>query len=145
VSAADWTRNFGDGGWTAEFWNLSSSMPASPASPFTGSPTVTQTVGQVYKVDNTTSPAPGVNTQYYTARFTKTINVTTACNIKLQRGSDDGVRVKVNGTTVINDWNDYSYKTTNVSNVPLVAGPNTIVFEFYQRTGESGYSLEWRN
>lgn len=144
VSAGTWTRDFGAGGWTAEFWNRTSSMPSSPSNPFSGTADVTQNVSQVYKPDGASIPAAGINATYYTARFTKSFELTAGCSIDLQRGSDDGVRVKVNGTTVIDDWNTYSYKTATRSNVPLVAGTNTIVFEFYQQAGTSGYSLEWR-
>ena len=120
-------------------------MTASPTHPFGGTPNHTENVSQVDKPDGTSSPASGVNASYYTARFTKSFEVAAACDVKLRSGSDDGVRVKVNGTAVIADWTDHAYDTTDVSDVPLVAGTNTIVFEFYQRSGPSGYSLEWRD
>ena len=145
VIAGDWTRDFGDGGWSAEYWNLTSTMTASPTDPFSGAPTHTENVSQIYKLDEASAPASGVNADFYAARFTKSFELATACDVKLESGSDDGVRVKVNGTAVIADWTDHSYEVTNVSNVPLVAGANTIVFEFYQRAGESGYSLSWRD
>ena len=145
VSAGDWTRDFGDGGWSAEYWNLASSMTASPADPFSGTPTHTENVSQIYKPDNATGPGSGVNDEYYAARFTKSFELATGCEVDLESGSDDGIRVKVNGTAVIADWSDHSYDVSNVSNVPFVAGTNTVVFEFYQRSGTSGYSLAWRD
>ncbi len=142
-AASSWTRDFGPGGWTAEYWNRSS-FSSPPATPFSGSASVTGTVAEVFKTNNTSGPRSGVNADYYTARFTKTFTSTTACNISLQRATDDGVRVKVNGVTVIDDWASYALKTTSVNNIPIVAGSNTIVFEYYEEGGESGYSLEWK-
>ena len=94
-------------------------------------------------MNNSGAPASGVNADYYTARFTKTVTANTACTIRLRRGSDDGVRVKVNGVTVVDDWNAYQYKVRTHESIALNAGSNTIVFEYYEQAGESGYSLEW--
>jgi hypothetical protein len=141
-AAPSWTRDFGPDGWTAQYWNMPS-FSSPPAMP-TGTPTITETVAEVYKPNNSSGPRSGVNADHYIARFTKTFDSPTACTISLQRGSDDGVRVRVNGVTVIDDWATYAYKTSSVSGVPIVAGSNTIVFEYYEQTGESGYSLEWR-
>jgi hypothetical protein len=145
VSRGSLTRDFGSS-WTAEFWDFSS-MPNPLTNPFPGAPDVTQSVTEVYKPNNTSAPA-GLGSSYndfYTARFTTTFEAGSSCSIRLERGSDDGIRVKVNGTTVIDDWADYAYKTSSVSNVPIVAGSNTIVVEYYERAGESGYELRWRS
>ncbi len=142
--AANWTRDFGPGGWKAEYWNLPSSAFPKPVVPTT-TPTFTDNgVAQVFKANDNGTPRSGVTADYYVARFTKTFNSTTACNISLQRGSDDGVRIKVNGVIVLEDWDAYAIRTTSVNNIPIVAGSNTIVFEYYEQTGQSGYSLEWK-
>jgi len=140
--SSDWTRDFGAGAWVAEFWNRSS-FSSPPSNPFSGTPSVAGNVTEVFKVNNSGAPASGVNADYYTARFTKTVTASTACTIRLRRGSDDGVRIKVNGVTVVDDWNAYQYKVRTHENIALNAGENTIVFEYYEQTGESGYSLEW--
>jgi hypothetical protein len=140
--SSDWSRNFGTGTWLAEFWNRSS-FSSPPSTPFPGTPSVTGNVTEVFKVNDTGAPAAGVNANYYTARFTKTVTASTACTIRLRRGSDDGVRIKVNGVTVVDDWNAYAYKVRTHENIALNAGQNTIVFEYFEQAGESGYSLEW--
>ncbi len=122
-------------------------MPTPLTNPFPGTPDVTQSLTQVLKVDDTNPPA-GLGSDYanlYTARFTTTFVAGSACTIDLLRGSDDGMRVKVNGATVIDDWGDYAYRTTSVSDVPIVAGSNTIVVEYYERSGNSGYELAWED
>jgi hypothetical protein len=147
VSRGSWTRNFGDNPWTAEFWDFGSSMPDPLTDPFPGAPDVTQSLTEIAKANDTNPPA-GLGSEYadlYTARFTTTFVAGAACTIDLQRGSDDGIRVKVNGTTVIEDWDEYAYKTSSVSNIPIVAGSNTIVVEYYERTGQSGYEFTWRD
>jgi len=143
TTSSSWTRNFGTGTWAAQYWNWSSF--SSPPSSLTNGTVINATLPEVYKVNDASGPGFGVNADYYTARFTKTVNVTTACKISLQRGSDDGIRVKVNGTTVIDDWAAYAYKTSSVSNIQLNAGANTIIVEYYEQGGESGYSLEWKS
>jgi hypothetical protein len=147
VPRGSWTRDFGDSAWTAEFWDFGSSMPNPLTNPFPDAPDVTQTVTEVFK-PNDNSPPSGLGAAYadlYTARFTLTFEAGAACTIDLQRGSDDGMRVKVNGATVIDDWAEYAYKTSSVSNVPIVAGTNTIVVEYYERAGQSGYELVWQD
>ncbi len=143
VTAGSFTRNFGAGTWSAEYWNKTS-FSTPPTTPFAGVPT-TANVAEVRKVNDTLGPQAGINADYYTARFTKTFVTNAACTISLRRGSDDGMRIKVNGVTVMDDWATYGYKTTTVNNVALAAGTNTIVVEYYEQTGESGYSLEWRS
>ena len=59
-------------------------------------------------------------------------------------GGDDGTRVFVNGTKVLDDWTNHAYRTDE-ADVALPAGSNTIVFEFYERGGSAGYELVWRD
>ncbi len=142
--SSGWTRDFGPGGWAAEYWNLPS-FSSPPTNPFVGTPSLTATVPEVFKANNRNAAPAGVNEDYYTARFTKTINASSACTIRLRRGSDDGLRIRVNGNIVMEDWGAYAYRETTHNNIALVAGLNTIVVEYYEQGGESGYSLEWRN
>ena len=142
VSSSSWTRNFGDGTWAAEFRNLSSNAPTS--NPFGGTPTKTADVNEVYKANNNSGPMNGINADDFTARFTRSIETGTACSVKFRMGGDDGVRVFVNGTKVLDDWSNHAYRQDERT-VSLPAGTNTIVFEFYERGGQAGYELVWRD
>ena len=68
----------------------------------------------------------------------------TACSVRFGMGGDDGVRVFVNGVNVLDDWSNHAYRTSEAT-VSLPAGSNTIVFEFYERSGQAGYDLFWRD
>ncbi len=87
---------------------------------------------------------PGVvNSDYYAARFTRTIDVGAACSVTIRAGSDDGVRVRIDGTTVISGWAQHAHTTTTAVTPTLTAGTHTIVVDYYERMGESSHELEW--
>ncbi len=141
-----WTNDFGAGDWTAEYWNLASfSTSAPPGDPFSGTVAATKQLSKIDSYLGTGSPASGVNSDYYAARFTKTITVGTACSVSIRAGSDDGVRVRIDGATVINSWTTHSHTTTTANTPTLTAGTHTIVMEYYERSGESSYELEWKS
>jgi hypothetical protein len=142
VDVVDYTRAFGDGQWTGEFWNETSTFDF--ASPFSRAPDQTVAVAEVFKANDGAAPTAGINADYYRARFTRTFDAGAACTIDLRRGSDDGMRVFVNGVAVVDDWAAYAYKITEHPGIPVQAGTNEIVVEYYEFSGESGYSLEWR-
>ena len=91
------------------------------------------------------SPDPAVNADNFSVRWTGTVAATTSGNHRFQTYSDDGVRVWVNGTQVINNWTDHSPTTNNSANVNLVAGERyTLKVEFYEKGGGAVMSLRWR-
>jgi hypothetical protein len=142
-SPGGWNRNFGSGSWTAEFWNWGSPRPNfDSANPFSGSPTKTTTVANVDLCGNA-SPFSGVQSDNFSARFTKTMTLTTAQTITFLAGGDDGYRLKIDGSYVITNWSDHAHQWRTAT-VPLSAGNHTIVFEFYENGGYNTYQL-WRN
>ena len=57
--------------------------------------------------------------------------------------SDDGVRLWVNGTLVVNNWTDHG-PTVNTGTISLTAGSVVpIKLEFYERGGGAVIKLEW--
>lgn len=57
--------------------------------------------------------------------------------------SDDGVRLWVNGTQIIDNWTNHA-PTINTGNLALTAGsPVSLVLEFYERGGGAVIELEW--
>jgi len=142
-----WNRDFGPGGWTAQFWNLSSSdpnpsSPLSSSSPSLPSPDVTTTVTNIDLCDPA-SPASGVNDDHFAARFSKTFNLAEPETITLLAGGDDGYRVWIDGNSVINNWSTHSHQW-RTGTISLDAGDHTVVFEFFEQDGEASYQL-WRN
>jgi prepilin-type N-terminal cleavage/methylation domain-containing protein len=77
----------------------------------------------------------------FSVRWTRTVNFT-AGTYNFTVGSDDGSRLIIDGTTVINFWTDHSYATQSASRT-LTAGDHTVVVEFYERGGSAQATLTW--
>ena len=70
-------------------------------------------------------------------RYTETYSFTTT--------SDDGVRLVINGTTVVNQWNNHSTQQDSGS-IALQAGvPAEVTMEFYESTGSAVARLAWQS
>jgi len=93
----------------------------------------------------TGSPGTGVNADNFSVRWSGTIAPATTGTYRFQTYSDDGVRVWVNGTRVINNWTDHAPTTNTSSNVSLTAGQRySVVVEYYERGGGAVMQLRWR-
>jgi hypothetical protein len=88
----------------------------------------------------TASPDPLVNSDNFSARWTRTMYFG-AGPWDFVIGSGDGFRLYINGTLVSNSawWTNREY-TTNVITRNLTAGNHTIVIEFYESTGSARIS-----
>ncbi len=57
---------------------------------------------------------------------------------------DDGVRLSVNGTPLIDDWNDHALPVTDSGSIALVAGQTyDIQLQYFEDTGGAGIQLLW--
>jgi glucose/arabinose dehydrogenase len=87
------------------------------------------------------SPASGVNADNFSARFTATKTFTAGSYVFSATG-DDGIRLFLDGTRVINGWKNQAattYKTTRT----LTAGDHTLKLEFYDATEDAVAKLSW--
>jgi type IV pilus assembly protein PilY1 len=109
-----------------------------------GSPVLTRTdIGTAFINGN--SPGPGVNQYNYSVRFTGTITAPASGKYNFQTNSDDGVRLKINGTTVINNFGDHAPTTDTGTTGTIAAGSTiTIVLEYYQAGGGAVLDLKWK-
>ncbi len=138
-----WSQDFGPGTWAAEYWNWGGSRPSFDSNnPFSGSPTQTTTMANIAAC-STSSPYTGVQEDDFSARFTKTWTTTDARDVTFLAGGDDGYRVFVNGTRIVNNWDDHAHEWSTQT-VTLPAGTHTIVFEYYENAGNNTWQL-WRN
>jgi PA14 domain len=69
----------------------------------------------------------------FSARWTRT-KTYAAGTYRFSVTGDDGIRVLVDGTPVIDGW-FYQGPTTYTADVPLSAGPHTVVVEYFEHTG----------
>ena len=87
------------------------------------------------------SPGTDVPVDDFSARWTRSVTFA-AGTYTFVAGSDDGVRVSIDGVLVIDTWTDRSYATTSATRT-LTAGTHTIVMEYYERGGQARASLTW--
>jgi hypothetical protein len=87
------------------------------------------------------SPASAIPADNFSVRWTKTVTFT-AATYNFTVGSDDGSRVYVDGTLLIDYWSDHGYGTRSASTA-ITAGAHTIVMEFYERGGSAQATLTW--
>jgi hypothetical protein len=88
------------------------------------------------------SPAPGVvNADRFSARWNRTISVTPG-RYRFSATCDDGMRVWVDGTLLINEWYDHSAHTHKVE-LQLDGNPHYLTVEYYENGGDAVAGLAW--
>ncbi len=93
------------------------------------------------------SPAPAVNVENFSVRWTGTLTAASASagTYAFQTYSDDGVRLWVNGVLVIDNWTNHGPMADTSGNITLTAGQKVSVrMEFFQNTGWAVAQLRWK-
>ncbi len=80
---------------------------------------------------------------HFAVRLTGKISVPASGFWTFNAGSDDGLRLFVNGSLVVNDDAAHSFRWRNGS-IALQAGDHDIEVLFMERTGSQGLRLQWR-
>lgn len=99
----------------------------------TGTPVLTRTDAAInFLWPENTSPAPGINPNNYSVRWTCTINLPTTSNVIFTVTTDDGMNVLVDGNLIL--WAFYDQgPTAYAATVNLTAGAHTVRVEYYNR------------
>lgn len=93
----------------------------------------------------TGSPATGIGADHFSVRWTGTVQAIESGSYRFETLSDDGVRLWVNGTRIINNWTNHAATYNTSGNVTLVAGQRyDVKMEFYENTGAAWAQLLWR-
>jgi len=116
--------------FTGQYWNWGSG--ASPSDP-TGSANLTRTDANINFEWGNGSPDASINVDHFYTRWTKT-EILAGGNYTFTATVDDGVRVYVDSTLVINSWIDQG-TTTYTASADIAAGSHTIKVEFYENGG----------
>ena len=82
-----------------------------------------------------TAPGPGVGANQYSARWTRTAAFEAGDHV-FTATADDGIRILLDGTVVLNGWADQS-STSYSATVPVTAGDHTVVVEYYEAWGDA--------
>ena len=90
-------------------------------------------------------PAPGLPADNWSARWTGSVQLPTDGTYTLQVVSDDGVRVRVNGVTVVERWSSEGNSTFTLTPFTSTAGTRVAIeIEHYDGSGDSTVKLRWR-
>jgi hypothetical protein len=122
-----------DGGWLGEYY----------ANPWLMGPPAL--IREDSKIDfdwDGDSPAPQVPEDYFSVRWTRTLNFE-AGRYRFTTETDDGVRLFLDGALIIDEWHDQA-KTAYSAERDLAAGPHSLRMEYYQATGGSSARLSWK-
>ncbi len=120
------------GGWTGEYYNLPGSGTA-PIFP-TGTPNLTRQDGAIDFNWGYGSPAAAINADHFLVRWTGAINLTSG-TYQVTTTADDGIRVRVNGAIVTDNWVDQG-PTKKINTFTTASnGSVSIVIEYYENDG----------
>jgi hypothetical protein len=88
-------------------------------------------------------PAAGLPSTHYSVRWTGQVQAPNSGTYTFSTLSDDGIRVTVDGKTIINDWSDHSARQDNGS-INLTGGQKySIEVDYYQDGGSAVAELMW--
>ena len=125
-------------GLTAQYYN---NMTLS------GTPVLTRTDPNVnfdWGPNSAVSPGPGVNATQWSVKWTGTITAPVTGSYTYSLTSDDGSRLFVNGTQLIDNWRDQG-SNTETGTVTLTAGQSVPVeIDYYQDGGDDLVNLGWQ-
>lgn len=128
-------------GWFGEYWNVVAGP--SPAIP-DGAANMTYTSSEINFNWGTSSPAPGaINVDGFVVRWTQTLALD-AGTYYFSATADDGVRVYIDGTMIINGWLDQS-PTTYSATRSVTAGSHEVKVEYYENGGGAEVRFSYQN
>lgn len=140
-----WPTSFS--GWKAEYYNYDLNANDSNNTPTVDYPTMVRNEN-VDKPDyDWGEGAPedghiGVFADKFSVRWTRTVNFSTAGLYRFSTHSDDGVRVWVDDSLIIDHWADGGDQNYS-GDINLSAGDHTIKIEYYENGGFAYFSIDW--
>lgn len=121
------------GSWLGEYFNNSDLL---------GTPVLTRFDPAVRFNWGFGSPAPGINADFFSVRWTSN-QWFDAGDYLFQARVDDGMRLWVDNVQVINAWQDGGVRTVSGTR-SLASGWHAVRVEYYERTGEALIDLTWQ-
>ena len=120
--------------WTGQYYNNTS---------FSGSPSITRIDSNINFDYGTDSPVDGfIGTDNFSTRWTGTQTIAAATYV-FTATSDDGVRVTVDGTVIIDQLGAGGLNTFQ-STVALSGSSHSITVEHVEQTGDAQISFSWQ-
>ncbi|WP_050530771.1 Ig-like domain-containing protein [Pseudaestuariivita atlantica] len=132
----------GPAGFDASFFALSSDVQGLGDVDFSVTPDATDMVSTLSFLDQTGALWEGGPTDYFAARFAQEVDVEEAGVYRFLLYADDGVRLSVDGTTVVGH-EETGEQQLIVGEVFLERGLHEVEVDYFERTGEQSLYLEW--
>lgn len=124
LTSSSMNLNAQSGSWTARYWNNRT---------LSGDPVLVRSEGSINYDWGAGSPAPEVQVDNFSAEWTQTVNIP-AGTYRFTITTDDGMRVFVDNTVVIESWFDSQVRTVT-ADVFLGAGDHAIKVQYYEAGG----------
>ena len=118
--------------WKAEFW---------PNKDFSGSPVLVRNDKKVDFDWDTKAPAAGVPEDHFSARWTRTLNLTAGL-YRFSLRANDGVRLYVNGTRLVDEWHSSNGATEYTAEL-FLSGSTALRLDYYDNTAKALVRLSW--
>jgi hypothetical protein len=99
--------------------------------------------GEYYASDHQDSPDPVIDPETFSIRWTGRIQADTEGVYRFRTASDGGIRVEIDGTIIIDHWQEH-FLTTDNGSLSLTAGQHQIEIEYYDNTGDARVGLYWQ-
>ncbi len=110
----------------------------------TGTPTVVRAESTLNYLWAANAPVKGINPDNFSVRWEGSLFPTVSGTYTFTVIADDGVRLWVNNTQIINKWIDQTAAVTYTTTINLTAGQNIpIKMEYYEKTGLATARLLW--
>eukprot|EP00961_Rhodomonas_salina_P220562 2982203-Rhodomonas_salina.2 len=89
-------------------------------------------------------PVPGFSrNDQFSMRWTGWLDVSAGGTFQFRGGSDDGLRLRVDGSELMVAWVNRGFAMNSVSTV-LSVGRHQLEFECYENEGGAEFRLEWQ-
>lgn len=132
VAKLSWIKLSGNGQWYGEYFNNKN---------LTGSPVLTRNENQLSFNWGSGSPGTAVNSDNFSARWTRSMAFT-AGRYRFTVTGDDGVRMWVNGQLIVNGWSDHQPQSFS-GEIDLPNGTVPLQVEYYEATGGAQIQVSW--
>jgi len=132
VAQVWWNRQASFPDWKGEYWSNRS---------LDGEPVLVRNDSAIRFNWGNNSPGSGLPSNDFSARWTREIDLDRG-TYRFHVLADDGVRLWVDGTRLINAWQDQS-ETSFTADHALVKGTHSIKVEYYERVGQARIEVWW--
>ena len=130
-------------GLRGQYYNDSSSAPYPLINPFGGPPVLTRTDATVDFSWSGGSPGSPMTSNFFSAKWTGRLKAPISGAYTFTVTGDDGVRLFINGTKVIDGWRDQGATAYTYSTMLSAGTFSDIELHYYEHEGDAACRLQW--